>query len=544
MKVFLIVLFVGFSNVILSQNYFNERFGFSDYLLPDAALNIMEIEDGYITNGGTGSELSPYWFRIGIAKYNLTGELQWTKTWGDTISIWYYATGGAFIKHMDASFTVGSKRSFYDDYSHSETVLIKYNQNFDTIWTSTYGKKNYPYDSSYIARNFVGIENGFAVVGTLVIRTDSSGFYLPASEIAFTNNVAVPSPNVEYYYYHEPYLLIIDSLGDVKYEYNYPDSGYFFHGNSLIQTSDGGYAIGAYKHIIGNYGMSIGDPIVLKTDSLGNKEWELNLGGPYQDGTAILCNSGDGNIVAVSRYDIDSIFHDKYLSRVQLTKISNDGNIIWNKLLGDKELWSGPTNLRRDSSGGYIISGKTADNSWPDEPFDMGFLLRTNSEGDSLWYRKYAVLWDNSSGNYLYDVIPTSDGGFLGAGYCLPAGEDTGTQDAWVIKLDSLGCTSPTDCWVGQEEVVWVTKEMDSQIKLFPNPAQNWFEVEIGKNKETDSDFTVEVFDLFGRLIAEVKIPKGKKSIRFYVSDWNRGLYLVRVIGKDGIIGSGKVVIR
>ncbi len=474
----------------------------------------------------------------------MTGELQWTKTWGDTISIWYYATMGAFIEHMDANFTVGSKRSFYDDYSYSETVLIKYNQSFDTIWTSTYGKKNYPYDSSYIARNFVGIENGFAVVGTLEIRTDSKCFYIPNSEIAFTNNVAVLSSNVEYYYYHEPYILIMDSLGDVKYEFNYPDSGYFFHGNSIIQTSDGGYAIGAYKHIIGNYGMAIGDPIVLKTDSLGNKEWEFNLGGPYQDGTAILCNSEDGNIVATSRYDIDSVYHDKYLSRVQLTKISNEGNIIWNKFLGDKELWSRPTNLRIDSLGGYIISGKTADNYYPDEPFDMGFMLRTDSEGDSLWYRKYAVLWDKSSRNYLYDAIPTSDGGFLGAGYCLPAGEDTGTQDAWVIKLDSLGCTSPTDCWVGQEEVVWVTTEISTQIKIYPNPAQNWFEVEIGKNKKPDRSSTVEVFDLFGRLTEKVEIPKGKNNIRLYVSDWKMGMYLVKVKNKNGVYRSGKVVIK
>jgi hypothetical protein len=544
MRYFIIILLFLNSINLIAQNYFNERFEFYYPQGADGALNAMDIEDGYILNGATGDSLNPFWRRLGMVKFNKSGELIWQKSWGDTVSLWYYAARGSFIKHMDAYYTVGSKRSFYDDYSHSETVLIKYNQNFDTIWTSTYGKKHYPYDSSYIARNFAGIENGFVIVGTLVIQTDSSGFYIPTSEIAFRNNEAILTSNVDYYYYHEPYLLIMDSLGDVEYEYSYPDSGFYFHGNSIVQTSDGGYAIGAYKHIIGNYGIAIGDPIILKTDSLGNKEWELNLGGPYPDGTAILCRSEDGHIIAVSRYDLDSVYHDKYLSKVQLTKVDNEGYIIWNKFLGDKELWSRPTNLRIDSSGGYIISGKTADNYYPDEPFDMGFILRTNDEGDSLWYRKYAVLWDKSSSNYLYDAIPTSDGGFLGAGYCLPAGQDTGTKDAWIIKVDSLGCTSPTDCWVGEKEIVWVTSETGNQIKIYPNPAQTWFGVEIGKNKESDRSSTVEVFDLFGRLTEMVEIPKGQNIIRLYVSDWKRGMYLVRVKKRNSVLGSGKLVIK
>jgi len=514
MRVITIIIVCCLTTNLVSQNYFNERFGFGEYWSGDSGFNAFEIEDGFIINGGTDGLINSYMFRLGMTKLNLLGEIQWKKTWGDTNSIWYYTANGTIIKHFEAYYTLGSKKTWHEPGYHSETMLIKYDENFDTVWSAYYGKKKNPYDSSYISRSFTGIEYGFAIVGTLVIN---------------------------YGEVHEPYLLIMDTFGIVHYEYNYPDSGYYFHGNSVIQTTDGGYAIGAYKHIIGSYGAAIGDPIVIKTDSFGNKQWELNLGGQYQDGTAILCQSGDGNIIAVSRYDIDSIFYDKYLSRVQITKIDYDGNILWNNLYCDKALWSDPSNIRSDSSGGYIVSGATADNNWPVEPSLMGFILRVNSDGDSLWYRKYSIVNDESSLNYLYDVIPTSDGGFLGAGGCLPVGSDTGTPDAWVIKVDSMGCTSPWDCWVGEDELVWDITDTGIPIRIYPNPANTWFEVEITENER---GVIIEVFDVYGRKADEIKIPNGQTFVRVNTSNWQKGMYVVRAISKKGLIGSGKLIVR
>jgi len=496
------------------QSYFNERFGFGYPFVPDGALNAIEVDDGYVLNGRTGDMYNHYWAILGMIKLDFQGDVLWKKTWGDTVSQWWYSGRGSLIRYNSAYFTIGSRNTWYESGSHSETLLIKYNDDFDTIWTASYGKKQYPHDSSYIARSFIGIENGFAVVGTLEINYGAD---------------------------HEVYLLKMDSLGNVLWEHNYPSSEFRYMGMKVLQATDsGGYTFGAYRWLIGPYGAAIGDPIVIKTDSLGNKEWELNIGGQYQDGSALLCTSDDGNIMAASRYDTDSIHETLYLSKIQLAKIDNSGNIIWNYLYGDKHYYLNVRNIRPADNNGVIISGSL----WHPSPNEMGFLLRVDSLGSELWYRQYSILNDQNSLNHLYDAIPTSDGGFLGAGGCLPVGSDTGTQDAWVIKVDSLGCTSPTDCWVGQEEVVWVKTETGNQIKIFPNPAQTWFTVEIGKNKEPDDEFIVEIFDLFGRLTKEVEIPNGQNNIRLYVSDWNRGMYLVRVKNRNSVLGSGKLVIK
>ncbi len=538
MKALLLIISVCFSLNLVSQEYFNTRLNFNDPLMDDAALNTLEVSDGYVLSGGTGN----YRRQLSMAKISFYGEIMWKKNWGDTISDWWNSNGHSFVKHFNSYYTIGSKNTWYESLRHSETMLIKYDNNFDTVWVSYYGKGLFPYDSSYIARSFIGTENGFAVVGTLNIYYDKRNNNTERSEeLSNTSNINLLREG----YIHEPYILITDSLGNVEYEYNYySDSGYYFHGNDIIKTSDGGYAIGAYKHVIGNYGAAVGDPIVLKTDSIGNKEWELNLGGQYQDGSALLCLSDDGNIIAASRFDIDSGTFNRYRSRIQISKINNQGSIIWNKLLADKQWSTYVNNIRTDSLGGFVISGMVGNTNWPVEPSRMGYILRVNGEGDSLWYRKYSILNGKYSSNYFYDAIPTSDGGFLGAGVCRPAPPDTGNTDTWVIKIDSMGCTSITDCWVGKPEWKWVETENGNKIKVYPNPAHNWFEVEVEQGNEPHPDFSIELFDLYGRFTEEVKIPKGKTSFKFYVSNWNRGVYLVRVKSNKGILGSCKVILN
>lgn len=509
-----IVVFLLCSMSVYGQTYFNHRFDFSHHQLWDGAINCIEVDDGYVLNGATGDTSYLGWHRIAITKFSLQGAVLFKKIWGDTNSEFFYSSRGSFLQHQNSYFyTIGSRKTYFDTGYHNEMMMVKYDDNFDTLWTSYYGEKQIPYDTSYIPRNFISAENDFLVTG-----------------------LKYPHPGSKLYIF----LIKTDSLGNVAWEKVYGNDEIKSEGMSVMQSTDNGYAIGAYQWIIGDYGAAVGDPIVIKTDSLGNPEWELNLGGPYQDGTAILCNSDDGKIFATSRYDTDSIHEHLYKSRIQLSKIDNFGNILWNFLYGDKSYYLKVRNIRPTDNNGVIISGSL----WHPSPNEMGFLLRVDSLGNELWYRQYAILNGQNSLNYFYDAIPTSDGGFLGAGGCLPVGSDTGTQDAWVIKVDSLGCISPTDCWVGQEEVVWVTIETGNQLKIYPNPAQNWFEVEIGKNKESDRLFTIEVFDLFGRLTEEVEIPKGQNNIRLYVSDWKRGMYLLRVKNRNGVMVSGKIVIK
>lgn len=562
MRTCLLLVLLTFTFNAITQEYFNERFGFEEVDGADNGYNTIAVEDGYVVSGGTTGIIIQNYFRFGITKYSLNGQILLNKSWGDDSSIWYSETHGSLQKHFNNYYTLNANRGS----SFLKKKLIKYNSNFDTVYTITYKSSEYPHDTNYIGRSFNGTINGFVIVGTLEILHDLKTREKLSYNKSNSECLLYPTERKDWYSTHELFLLKLDSLGNVIWEKNFPyeiieresngfqsvsasdekfaDSILRSSGYSVIQTTDGGYAIGAYKWYIGSYGAAIGDPVVIKTDSLGNTEWEINLGGPYQDGTAIVCKSDDSNIVVASRYDLDSIYHDKYNSRVQITKVDLEGNVIWNNLYTDKHIYMTVANLRTDSAGGFVVSGISANTNWPDEPSRMGYMLRINSFGDSLWYRQYAVLWDKSSDNYFYDAIPTNDGGFVGAGSCFPLGADTGNQDAWLIKVDSMGCTNITDCWVSVPEWEWITTESGNKIKVYPNPAHNWFEVEIKTNNKKDKNLTIEVFDLYGRIKEEVETPKGKSSARLYVSDWNKGVYLVKVKDNMGIVGSGKVIVR
>jgi len=54
----------------------------------------------------------------------------------------------------------------------------------------------------------------------------------------------------------------------------------------------------------------------------------------------------------------------------------------------------------------------------------------------------------------------------------------------------------------------------------------------------------VAVYDLFGRKVEEVEIPKGQTEIEVQTTGWQKGVYMVRVSGERGLVGNGKVVVE
>ncbi len=104
---------------------------------------------------------------------------------------------------------------------------------------------------------------------------------------------------------------------------------FIFFAYSIIQTSDNGLAIGGVVHYWpDNQGI---DPIVIKTDSLGNQEWIKYLGGPIRDHQAFVTLSHDNQILAGMNVGYTQYGSTGYSGRVCPAKMDNDGNIIWKK---------------------------------------------------------------------------------------------------------------------------------------------------------------------------------------------------------------------
>jgi hypothetical protein len=133
------------------------------------------------------------------------------------------------------------------------------------------------------------------------------------------------------------------------------------------QTNDGGYILGGASNSDssgdrtqqsrGNF-----DYWIVKTDSIGNKQWDKRFGGADVDYLFCIQESYDGGyVLGGSTYsylsgDISQAAHG--LADYWIVKIDSVGNKLWDKRFGGtKDDWL--YSLKQTTDGGYILGGQT-----------------------------------------------------------------------------------------------------------------------------------------------------------------------------------------
>lgn len=81
--------------------------------------------------------------------------------------------------------------------------------------------------------------------------------------------------------------------------------------------------------------------------------------------------------------------------------------------------------------GGYLIAGTTT--SYTTSHDTDIYIFRTNASGDSLWAKRIG----GAGHEFAYQIISTSDGNYVVAGYTSSTG--AGYEDAYVVKINSSG---------------------------------------------------------------------------------------------------------
>ncbi len=507
----LLVLGIVFGNFAFSQGiYFNNRFEYNITNMWDNSRSLLEVDDGYIIGGMTGGE-SIFDYYIALRKIDFQGSEVWTKIWGEQNKQYWIGEPGSLIKTLDGGYLMCGT---YKDNTIiiDAALLLKFNENFDTVWTTkrtdTVTPSNYLY---YYFQCKEVIDEGYII----------AGIKKPLGE---------PS---------KIHLVKTDYNGNIIWEQVYGTGTYYYQTFSIIITTDGGYAVGGYRFHIGQN--ETADPIIYKTDSLGNLEWEKNIGGPFDDYYPVLTLGKDGNIVVGTCYADSMSNPTSAYRRINIVKMDNEGNILWNKKYGESITYNYSKQIRTLEDGSYIIAGGVKNNY----PHRSGWIFKVSSGGDSLWYRQYDNLFGSDSRNYLYDIIPTSDNGFAACGYVIPYSPDTGSQDAWVLKVDSMGCDTAGCITVNSEELM-VNGEQG--LRIWPNPANDMFWIKpytpplVPPNGGKPA--RIVVYNSQGIKIKEILIQKGEEAVKVNVRGWQRGIYYVRMSAGGRSLGSGKVVVE
>ena len=218
------------------------------------------------------------------------------------------------------------------------------------------------------------------------------------------------------------WLIKTDGDGNKEWDKTFGGS-HFDCGQSVAETSDGGYIIAGYTS---SYGAGFADVWLIKTDADGNKEWDKTFGGSHQDhGWSVAETSDGGYIIAGITFS-----NTGYpLGDAWLIKTDGDGNKEWDKTFGgsaDDYGWS----VAETSDGGYVIAGRTSSYG---AGYSDAWLIKTDGDGNKQWDKTFG----GSGRDYGQSVAKTSDGGYIIAGFTKSYG--AGGRDAWLIKTDGDG---------------------------------------------------------------------------------------------------------
>ena len=330
------------------------------------------IDGGYIITGtrnysfsnGPANGLSDVY----LIKTNGNGDSIWTKTLGGTS----WVDGRSIQQTSDEGYIITGGRSYS---GNEDLYLIKSDKNGDSLWSKTYGGLGIDYAMSVQQTN----DDGYIITGSI-----GGNAFLPLSDV---------------------YLIKTDINGDsiwAKIFGGTDDES----GNSVQQTNDDGYIItGSTK----SFGNGDNDIYLIKTDVNGDSIWTKTFGGTDDElGNSVQQTTDGGYIITGSTKSFGNGDYDIYL-----IKTDGTGDSIWTKIFGatDDELGN---SVQQTTDGGYIITGTTG--SILNGHSDV-FLMKTDGNGDSLWTKTFggagldmgSSVQQTSDGGYIIAGTSSSD---------------------------------------------------------------------------------------------------------------------------------------
>lgn len=244
--------------------------------------------------------------------------------------------------------------------------------------------------------------------------------------------------------------------------------------NKLIKTSDGGYLLAGSSQSDSaldksqpnwNFTGFSADLWIIKTDSMGNKQWDKRFGTPMDERSISIIQTKDKGFLIGSGSEADSAGDktqpnwDATLSSGDfwILKIDSLGNKQWDKRFGGTKA-DGCAMVRQTADGGYFLAGgSNSENSVGDKSQSPWYVVNTNVPSMDYWVLKIDTLgnkqWDKRFGgtdlDMLIDACQTSDGGYILAGTTWSGIGGDKTQanwdpnqfytDYWIVKISANG---------------------------------------------------------------------------------------------------------
>ncbi len=277
----------------------------------------------------------------------------------------------------------------------------------------------------------------FEYLETLV-KTEDNGFLLGGNTYSSDGDIE------DHYGISDYWVVKIDALGNIEWEQNYGGS-YLDDLQVSKATADGGFILaGSTDSMDGDVGSSTDDTRnawVVKIDALGNIEWEKSYTGELTDTFYDIVITDDNGILMGGNSSDGNVNDDTVSDDYWLVKTDELGNVEWEKRYGGSEQ-DILRSIQQTSDGGFIVGGYSYSNNG-----DVGnnygsndyWIVKIDALGNMEWEQNYG-----GAGSELFRVVKeVNDGGFLLGGYSgsedFDVDQNYGNYDYWVVKIDALG---------------------------------------------------------------------------------------------------------
>lgn len=225
--------------------------------------------------------------------------------------------------------------------------------------------------------------------------------------------------------------------------------------NSIIETPDGGYAVLGYT--LSNDGditdktSTDADFWVFKIDAEGTLQWSKTFGGSADDRATKIINTNDGGfaVIGYTRSNDGDVSHNNGFYDFWLLKLDATGSMQWEKTYGFAGNDQGQA-LIQTSDGGFFLTGFMDFDGRAAQQRDLNksgnrhgvgefWGIKTDGAGNESWNQYFG----GTDNDRAYDVVQTSDGGFIMVGNTESVNFDItnplGSYDYWAVKVDAAG---------------------------------------------------------------------------------------------------------
>lgn len=227
-------------------------------------------------------------------------------------------------------------------------------------------------------------------------------------------------------------------------------------GRSVIATDDGGFAVLGFSEStdgdLQGKALAVNDYWLLKFDAASNLEWSRTYGGSMDDRGQSVIQLSDGGY-ALTGYAMSSDgdgsnnegFHDNWVVRLDAA-----GHLLWQQSFG----FSGHDHsydLVETADGGLVFIGFLDLTAAREDGYTGKSEGATYHGVGEFWCTKltasgqldWRFYFGGSNNDRAHAVVASPDGGFVMAGFSESDDFDItdpyGSYDFWVVKVDALG---------------------------------------------------------------------------------------------------------